>query len=159
MRMRAGLILVALMAPFALACSSGSDPQSVSAPPPGETKCLALSMYWEAKAEGRDGMRAVGHVVMNRVADPRFPGDPCAVVYDGGEDPPCQFSWYCDGKSDRPTELEHWAVAEELASQLAAGRLRDTTRGALFFHSARIDRPWKVERERTKRIGRHVFYR
>ena len=66
--------------------------------------CLALAMYWEAKAEGAEGMRAVAAVVLNRVAHPEFPRTVCGVVKQGGERPPCQFSWWCDGKSDQPTE-------------------------------------------------------
>jgi spore germination cell wall hydrolase CwlJ-like protein len=31
------------------------------------------------------------------------------------------------------------------------------TRGALFFHNAATERPWK--RERTVQIGQHIFYR
>ncbi len=66
--------------------------------------CLALALYWEAKAEGPEGMLAVASVVLNRVAHPEFPDTVCGVVKQGGETPPCQFSWWCDGASDRPTE-------------------------------------------------------
>jgi spore germination cell wall hydrolase CwlJ-like protein len=34
------------------------------------TRCLALALYWEAKTEGPEGMRAVASVVLNRVAHP-----------------------------------------------------------------------------------------
>ena len=68
----------------------------------GESRhCVALTMYWEARGEGRKGMLAVGSVVLNRVDDDRFPDSACGVVYQGGETPPCQFSWWCDGRSDR----------------------------------------------------------
>ena len=123
------------------------------------TQCLALAMYWEAKAEGTAGMRAVGQVVLNRVAHPKFPGTVCGVVRQGGEHPPCQFSWWCDGKSDQPTEAQPWALAQRLARGLLADRTRDPTRGALFFHSARISTPWALPRQRTVQIGRHIFYR
>jgi spore germination cell wall hydrolase CwlJ-like protein len=36
-------------------------------------------------------------------------------------------------------------------------RPRDPTSGALFFHNTSIRPPWR--RERTTRIGNHVFYR
>ncbi|MGH6921343.1 MAG: cell wall hydrolase, partial [Geminicoccaceae bacterium] len=57
--------------------------------------CLALAMYWEAQSEGPDGMLAVAAVVLNRVAHPEFPDTVCGVVRQGGESPPCQFSWWC----------------------------------------------------------------
>jgi spore germination cell wall hydrolase CwlJ-like protein len=121
--------------------------------------CLALAMYWEAKSEGRDGMLAVASVVLNRVADPEFPDTVCAVVKEGGESPPCQFSWWCDGRSDRPTEPGAWANATRIAQRVLDNPPSDRTRGALFFHNTSIETPWVRQRERTVRIGRHVFYR
>jgi len=38
-----------------------------------EMECLALNIYHEARGEGANGQRAVGHVVLNRVSDPDFP--------------------------------------------------------------------------------------
>jgi spore germination cell wall hydrolase CwlJ-like protein len=114
-------------------------------------------MYWEARGEGRSGMKAVGAVIINRVESDHFPDDHCGVVYQGGETPPCQFSWWCDGKSDRPRDRQQWALALNVADDLLGGHFDDPTHGALFFHSTAIERPWR--RMRTARIGRHVFYR
>jgi spore germination cell wall hydrolase CwlJ-like protein len=122
-------------------------------------RCLALALYWEAKSEGPEGMRAVASVVLNRVAHPEFPDSVCAVVKDGGEEPPCQFAWWCDGKSDMPTEHRAWILAERLARAMLSEPARDATRGALFFHNTSIDTPWVRRRERTVQIGRHIFYR
>jgi len=118
--------------------------------------CMALTLYWEARGEGRDGMLAVGWVVLNRVDDDRFPDTVCGVVYQGGETPPCQFSWWCDGRSDRPSSRGQWDVARSLADELLITRPPDRTHGALFFHSASIESPWR--RTKTARIGNHVFY-
>jgi len=119
--------------------------------------CVALAMYWEARGEGYQGMLAVGSVVLNRVEDDRFPNSVCGVVYQGGETPPCQFSWWCDGKSDRPTNGALWAASLNLANELLAARPSDPTHGALFFHNTSIRAPWR--RERTASIGNHIFYR
>ena len=119
--------------------------------------CLALAMYWEARGEGTAGMQAVGAVVLNRVADPRFPDTACAVVKEGGERPPCQFSWWCDGKSDRPSSAAAWSAALAVADGMLSGPYRDRTNGALFFHSTAIRSPW--QRQQTATIGNHVFYR
>jgi spore germination cell wall hydrolase CwlJ-like protein len=121
--------------------------------------CLAMAIYWEAKACGRDDMAAVGHVVLNRLADPEFPDDVCAVVKEGGEQPPCQFSWWCDGKADQPDDDEAWRLAGETAAGLLAEPGADPTGGARFFHSAKIETPWAVERQRTAASDCHVFYR
>lgn len=119
--------------------------------------CVALAMYWEARGEGDQGMLAVGSVVLNRVADERFPDSVCGVVYQGGERPPCQFSWWCDGKSDQPKNGALWVSSLGLAEELLTARPQDPTGGALFFHSTAIQPSWR--RERTTRIGNHVFYR
>jgi spore germination cell wall hydrolase CwlJ-like protein len=114
-------------------------------------------MYWEARGEGSRGMLAVGAVVLNRVEDRRFPDTACGVVFQGGETPPCQFSWWCDGRSDRPTDRMQWSRSLNLAGELLTARSQDPTRGALFFHNASMKPPWR--RTRTARIGNHIFYR
>jgi spore germination cell wall hydrolase CwlJ-like protein len=121
--------------------------------------CLALALYWEAKTEGRDGMLAVAAVILNRVRHPGFPGDVCAVVSEGGREPPCQFSWWCDGRGDLPTESNAWRAAARTAYEALHAPLPDPTGGALFFHDYRIAVPWAKPRERTAQIGRHIFYR
>lgn len=136
-----------------------SDPSIARAASDDAARCLALALYWEAKSEGAEGMRAVASVVLNRVAHPQFPDTVCAVVKQGGERPPCQFSWWCDGKSDRPTEAQAWRLARQIAEVALARRPADLTRGALFFHNTSIATPWLRKRERTVQIGRHVFYR
>lgn len=42
--------------------------------------CLADVVYFEARGRSEAAKRAVAHVVLNRVADPRFPKGICAVV-------------------------------------------------------------------------------
>jgi hypothetical protein len=45
-----------------------------------EVRCLALVAYAEAVIDGREGMAAVIRVIRNRMADPRFPDEACAVI-------------------------------------------------------------------------------
>jgi spore germination cell wall hydrolase CwlJ-like protein len=68
-------------------------------------RCLALNIYHEARGEPVSGQCAVGHVVMNRVSDNHYPDSICGVVKQGGavKRYRCQISWWCDGRSDRPT--------------------------------------------------------
>ena len=124
-----------------------------------EHQCLALALYWEARGETRDGMVAVGWTILNRAASPEFPATPCGVIYQGGERPPCQFSWWCDGKSDRPRDRDSWIQARVIAAQLLTDPPPDPTGRALFYHSTSIGVPWKRKRTRTAQIGNHVFYR
>lgn len=102
-------------------------------------------------------MIAVGWVVLNRMRSALFPGTPCEVVHQGGEQAPCEFSWWCDGRSDHPRESQSWHRAQIAAADLLIDPPPDPTGGALYYHSTSISRPWS--RPRTVQIGRHVFYR
>jgi len=139
-----------------LASAAGTN-TAVAASLEVEQRCLALNLYWEARGEDRRGMIAVGWVVLNRMRSPHFPATPCGVVYQGGEKPPCEFSWWCDGKSDRPRDPRSWQRALVAAADLLVNPPPDPTGGALYYHSTSIRRPWS--RVRTVQIGRHVFYR
>jgi N-acetylmuramoyl-L-alanine amidase len=124
-----------------------------------EVRCLALTLYWEARAEGRSAMEAVAWVVLNRRKNPNFPDTVCEVVRQGGESPPCQFSYWCDGEPETPQNEEAWERAREVAAGMLNKPPPDPTNGALFFHSVEIAPPWTKERKRTATIGRHIFYR
>ena len=129
----------------------------IKRPRDSERHCMALAMYWEARGEGVVGMQAVGEVVLNRVEDQRFPGSACAVVKQGGERPPCQFSWWCDGRSDYPADQVRWREALQVVDSLYTHQTREITRGALFFHNTAVRPNWKYQRVAT--IGNHVFYK
>ena len=122
--------------------------------------CLALNIYHEARGEPREGKIAVGQVVMNRVGDPDFPAGVCAVVKQGGERPRnrCQFSWWCDGLSDRPDDAGAWEDSKDLAGKILAGGIEDPTRGALWYHADRVTPDWQTDIVRQGKIGRHIFY-
>jgi len=133
--------------------------EAVAASRQEEQRCLALTMYFEARGEGRRGMIAVAWTVLNRVRSPEFPGTPCAVVFQGGETPPCQFSWWCDGRSDVPREARSWRTAQMLAADMLVDPPPDPTGGALYFHSTQVRAPWRGTVAMTTQIGTHVFYR
>lgn len=127
-----------------------------------ETKCLALSVYWEGKTETREGQLAVAHTVLNRTRNPKFPNTICAVVAQkpDGKKKGCQFSWWCDGKRDEPNDDQDWREAVDAATAAMKAEAGDPTGGALYFHSAKIKPPaWTAKRKRLARIGDHVFYR
>ena len=125
-----------------------------------ELHCLALNFYWEARGEGRNGMEAVAHVTLNRMRDEQFPGSICEVVQQGGSDGPCQFSWWCDGRSDTPFEEEVWKRARYISWAVMTGRAPlDHTDGALFYHHEDIEPTWVARLEKTAKIGQHLFYK
>lgn len=131
--------------------------------------CMAVNIYHEAGNQSMLGQIAVAQVVMNRVADSRFPDTVCevvkeAVTYKGTNKPvlhKCQFSWYCDGKKDEPNfESNTWSLALEHASiMLTKTIVLDVTEGATHYHATYVRPAWAKTKTRTTRIDRHIFYR
>ena len=140
---------------------------SLVVPSPGaagvsdEIECLALNIYFEARSEPDAGRLAVGHVVMNRVSDGRYPGGVCAVVRQGGEKVRnrCQFSWWCDGRSDRPRDRLAWKQSKAIAKRVYWGHSNDITEGALWYHAVYVRPAWRKILVPARTIGRHIFYR
>ena len=87
--------------------------------------CLALNMYFEARSEPIAGQIAVAEVTLNRVASPHYPNTVCEVVLQDNSEG-CQFSWWCDGKSDTPTEPQAFQRSKALAKMMIKS-------GIIFF--------------------------
>lgn len=125
-----------------------------------ERELFALNLYHEARSEGRDGMVAVGWVVRNRVADPDFPDTITAVINQPTRNS-CQWGWTCDGRSDSPTEMEKWELAQEVSDAvLSSSPPADPTGGAVFFFETFRQTPGWLSNgaTRTATIGNHHFY-
>ena len=135
--------------------------------------CLALNTYHEAKNQSMIGQIATAQVVMNRVEDSRYPNTVCEVVKQGPtrtswKDPSkripvkhrCQFSWFCDGKSDIPKNKKAWKKAQDYAYLVLYNRIQiDVTEGATHYHATYVKPSWARTKTRTTRIESHIFYR
>ena len=145
--------------------------------------CLTKNIYFEAKNQSIAGQIAVALVVLNRVKDKRFPNTICAVIYEGPTyeswktrqlpDLPkesrkyyprrdrCQFSWYCDGKSDEVPEYDQvaWQYAFMVASGVYYGQVWDLVDGATHYHATYVRPEWASTKTKTIQIGDHIFYR
>ncbi|WP_390956409.1 cell wall hydrolase [Pseudomonas moorei] len=121
--------------------------------------CLARSIYWEAKGKESTDMEAVANVVMNRLGHEGFPDTVCGVVKQGSETKSCQFSWWCDGKSDTVQEEAPYAMAKEIARKALNKQLPDHTGGALYFHNRTVKPDWADKYVKTADIGLFRFYK
>jgi|TARA_R110001606_G_scaffold37456_1_gene105970 spore germination cell wall hydrolase CwlJ-like protein len=137
----------------------------LSADDKGGRICLAEALYYEARDQGWRGMLAVGTVIQNRVKDPRYPDDACGVVrqgkYRNGKPVKhkCQFSYYCDGKPERPAEKEAWRQAVDIATLLTTTAVEIAgLEGATHYHASWVQPSWSKGLERRKQIGGHIFY-
>lgn len=132
-----------------------------------EHYCLAQNIYFESRSSNLADMAAVANVVMNRTKDRRYPSTICEVVKQGKQDKAgnmirnaCQFSWYCDGKSDKPTNMDAWVKAQTLAWEMIEyDKFRGLTEGATHYHAKYVNPIWSKDFTLIGRIGEHVFYR
>ncbi len=139
---------------------AGEPSSTIPTPAREEIRCLALNIYFEARGESEQGQRAVGHVVMNRVADKHYPDTVCDVVKQGGEKRRhrCQFSWWCDGRSDDPKNDIAWSRSLQIAEAIYSDQSLDPTDGALWYHAVYVTPYWRKALTLVKKIGRHHFY-
>lgn len=121
--------------------------------------CLARSIYWEAKGGADADMEAVASVVMNRLGHEGFPDTVCAVVKQGSEKHACQFSWWCDGRSDQVEEDAPYAIAKEIARKALNQQLTDRTHGAMYFHGKNVSPDWAKDYIKTAETGKFLFYK
>lgn len=131
------------------------EPVYITAHDRRQIQCLAENAYFEAGNQSMKGKIAVTNVVMNRVADKRFPKTPCGVVYQRTKRV-CQFSWVCEGKK-RIRSMAQYTDARKVAEEVYLRNVGDVTRGALFYHANYVNPRWNYRRLIT--IGDHIFYR
>ena len=117
-------------------------------------ECLALNLYHEARNQGSAGLLAVAAVVLNRVKDPND-----AKFYPIRNR--CQFSWWCDGKSDVPKQKKTYKRLLTIAEAIVYNKLPfiDITDGAVFYHADFVTPAWAKTKVKTVEIQDHIFYR
>tara|TARA_Y100000114_G_scaffold151625_1_gene168662 strand:+ start:1453 stop:1860 length:408 start_codon:yes stop_codon:yes gene_type:complete len=129
--------------------------------------CLALNIYFESRNQPIEGQVAVSQVVLERVKSKKYPDTVCEVVFQGPTyswsvnypiKDRCQFSWYCDGLSDKPRDEIAWLNSLEVAEKVYYG-LTDTVKGATHYHSVKVDPWWAKYKVKVKQIGDHIFYK
>ena len=130
---------------------------------------LAATMWGEARGDGVQGMRAVGHVILNRVNsdnDRRYGSTLREVMLRDR-----QFSVWNRGDPNRPRMLrlidgaqpsgrdgEMWLAAQTIAADILAGRSTDPTGGALYYHTQEVDPEWNDYAEGGFVLASHIFY-
>jgi spore germination cell wall hydrolase CwlJ-like protein len=169
-----GVFGATFMSPISELQASPSEQSMVDA---SELSCLALNIYFESRNQGTAGKVAVANVTLNRVDSPKFPDTVCGVVQQGpvskwhlentGKKVPvrnkCQFSWWCDGKSDIPREDAVWEksqwVAYDVYMQWLDKKMLDITDDSLYYHANYVTPYWAKSMVHATTIADHLFYR
>jgi spore germination cell wall hydrolase CwlJ-like protein len=125
-----------------------------------ELDCLTQAVYYEARGETPSGQAAVAQVVLNRARSPAFPSSVCGVVFQrAGAKKGCQFSFACDGSTQRAREPGAWRRAQTIASRALDGFVMAEVGSATHFHTLNVAPLWGPRLMRVAQVGMHVFYR
>ena len=71
----------------------------------------------------------------------------------------CQFSWYCDGKSDVAKQKDAWEEALSVSKGVYHGYLNAYLEGATHYHAYYVNPSWAETKTYITRIDDHIFYR
>ena len=119
--------------------------------------CMAVAIFFEARAEPIVGMKAVANVIINRVEDQRYPDTVCGVVWERK-----QFSFTHDGLTDDPeAHTGHqdklaWGTSQEAAKEALQGNLLGIS--STHYHAINVLPSWAKHYSKDGKIGNHVFY-
>ena len=97
-----------------------------------EQECMERAMYFESNRSSRDGMIAVGSVVMNRVESRGYPNTVCGVVGQKRQFAPKVLS----------RRMPANAKVQEAASSVLRGERHPLIGNAQFFHTAGYSFPY-----------------
>lgn len=119
--------------------------------PQGYTKAdvnlMANAVYGESRGEPYIGQVAVSAVIINRVADPRFPNNISDVIFQPGA-----FTAVSDGQI--------WLTPNETAKRAVMDAINgwDPSQGALYyFNPDTATSAWIWTRPQIQKIGKHIF--
>jgi hypothetical protein len=159
-RKRVSAVLVAVILPLLIsACSQTSDlagsvrsmvmPAGYHGYSARDKECLMRAMFFESNRSSRDGLVAVGTVVMNRVRSGKYGDTICEVV---GQ--PRQFA---PGVMTRKMNSKALPDVEAAADAVLKGERHPKVKNAMFFHTAGLKFPYK-NMHYTVVAGGNAFY-
>ena len=133
-----------------------------------QRECLAKNIYHEARGETIAGQVAVAWVTLNRMESQDFPNTLCGVVYQARTDSKgnplrdqCQFSWYCDGRSDRIRNQREWEDVQLITDVVLLDWARASespVENATFYHADYVRPYWASAFTEVAVVDSHIFY-
>ena len=128
--------------------------------------CLVEALYHEARSESLLGMLSVANVILTRKESSTFPNTICKVVHQGKywKDNPvrdkCHFSYWCDGRPERFTDIVGLIKSINVAEMSLKGIQVRQTVGATHYHASYVT-PRGASNPHFKslgQLGNHIFY-
>lgn len=100
-----------------------------------DRECLERAMFFESARSSRDGLVAVGTVVMNRLVSEKYPETVCGVVG--------QKNQFAPGVMTRAMNSKALPDVKEAADAVLKGERHPKLKNAMFFHTAGLKFPYK----------------
>ncbi len=116
---------------------------------PKDKECLQRAMFFESNRSSRDGMVAVGTVVMNRLRSGQHGNTICEVVGERGQ--------FAPGVMTRPMNSRALPDVEEAADAVLRGERKAKLKNTMYFHTAGLRFPYK-NMHYTMVAGGNAFY-
>jgi spore germination cell wall hydrolase CwlJ-like protein len=152
-RWKAPVLLCAALSPFLLAGCSQTTSHGMSVASLADSitpsvfkarsyrytsrdkECMARVMYFESNRSSRDGMVAVGTVVMNRLRSGKHGSAICEVVGEPGQ--------FAPGVMTRKMDSRGSDLARDTAEAVLKGERSPKLKNAMYFHTAGLKFPYK----------------
>lgn len=116
---------------------------------PKDRECLERAMFFESNRSSRDGMIAVGTVVMNRLRSGQHGSTICQVVGEPGQ--------FAPGVMTRSMNSRAMPDVEEAADAVLKGERKAKLKNTMYFHTAGLRFPYK-NMHYTMVAGGNAFY-
>ena len=100
-----------------------------------DRECLARAMFFESRRSSREGLVAVGTVVMNRLESGEYGDTVCSVVGQKGQ--------FAPGVLSRPMDSAALPDVQGAADAVLSGERHPEVKSAMFFHVAGRRFPYK----------------
>ncbi len=126
--------------------AAGAKPYSYT---PKDKECLARAMFFESRRSSREGLVAVGTVVMNRLQSGEYGNSVCGVVGGKGQ--------FAPGVLSRPMDSKALPDVQSAAEAVLKGERHPKVKDAMFFHTAGLKFPYK-NMHYVLVAGGNVFY-
>ena len=128
--------------------------------------CLVEALYHEARSESLLGMLSVANVILTRKESSTFPNTICKVVHQGKywKDNPikdkCHFSYWCDGRPERFTDMAGLIKSINVAEMSLKGIQVRQTVGSTHYHASYVTPRWASNPhfKSLGQLGNHIFY-
>ncbi|TPI14880.1 cell wall hydrolase [Mesorhizobium sp. B4-1-3] len=114
-----------------------------------DKECLQRAMFFESNRSSRDGMIAVGTVVMNRLRSGQHGNTICEVVGERGQ--------FAPGVLTRPMNSRALPDVEEAADAVLKGERKAKLKNTMYFHTAGLHFPYQ-NMHYTMVAGGNAFY-